>query len=92
METPDPEVLYELAQAYQMAGETDKAKEAYNQILQEYAQSQTAGKASERLTELGDSGDNQNMADTDTTTDQQAEDTQTVERQPADGQAEQQTQ
>ena len=92
METPDPEVLYELAQAYQMAGETDKAKEAYNQILQEYAQSQTAGKASERLTELGDSGDNQNMADTNTTTDQQAEDTQTVERQPADGQAEQQTQ
>lgn len=54
--------------------------------------SQTAGKASERLTELGDSGDNQNMADTNTTTDQQAEDTQTVEQQPADGQAEQQTQ
>ena len=97
METPDPEVLYELAQAYQMAGETDKAKEAYNQIMQEYAQSQTAGKASERLTELGDSGDSQNVADTNTTTDQQAADTQTAdtqtaEQQPADGQAEQQTQ
>ena len=97
METPDPEVLYELAQAYQMAGETDKAKEAYNQIMQEYAQSQTAGKASERLTELGDSGDSQNVADTNTTTDQQAADTQTAdtqtaEQQSADGQAEQQTQ
>ena len=88
METPDPEVLYELAQAYQMAGETDKAKEAYNQILQEYAESQTAGKASERLTELGDSNDSQ----ADTADDQQTEDTQTVEQQPADGQAEQQTQ
>ena len=51
----------------------------------------------ERLTELGDSGDSQNVADTNTTTDQQAADTQTAdtqtaEQQPADGQAEQQTQ
>lgn len=49
MEEPDPNVLYELAQAYMLAGETDKSKSAYNQIMREYPDSQVAAKAADRM-------------------------------------------
>ena len=54
LEQPDPEVLYELAVAYQMAGENDKAKDTYQSVISTFPDSSTAGKASERLDEMGD--------------------------------------
>ncbi|MCR5337309.1 MAG: tetratricopeptide repeat protein [Lachnospiraceae bacterium] len=54
LEQPDPEVLYELAVAYQMAGENDKAKDTYQSVIATFPDSSTAGKASERLDEMGD--------------------------------------
>ncbi len=54
METPNPDILYELAQAYQMAGETDKAQSAYSQIMTDYPDSQAARKAEERSQEMGE--------------------------------------
>ena len=54
METPNPDILYELAQAYQMAGEKDKAKNAYNRIMTDYPDSQAARKAEERTQEMGE--------------------------------------
>ena len=53
---PDPEILYELAVAYQMAGESDKAKESYQKVISTFPESSTAGKASERLDEMGQDG------------------------------------
>jgi len=55
METTNPDILYELAQAYQMAGETDKAADAYSRIMTDYADSQAARKAEERVQEMGES-------------------------------------
>lgn len=68
-ETPDAEILYELAQAYMLAGESDKAQSAYEQIMREYPDSSAATKAADRLqgddmpvtssnTENGNTGNN----------------------------------
>lgn len=54
LETPNPDILYELAQAYQMAGETDKAQQAYSLIMTEYPDSQAARRAEERSQDLSD--------------------------------------
>lgn len=54
LETPNPDILYELAQAYQMAGETDKAQQAYSRIMTDYPDSQAARKAEERSQDLSD--------------------------------------
>ncbi len=54
LETPDPNILYELAQAYQMAGETDKAQEAYSRIMTDYPDSEAAQKAEERSQDLAE--------------------------------------
>ena len=48
MEEPDPNILYELAQAYQMAGEEDKAQDIYTRIMTEYPDSRAADKAQEK--------------------------------------------
>lgn len=47
-EEPDPEILYELAQAYLLAGETDKAQSLFEQIMNEYPESSAASKAADR--------------------------------------------
>lgn len=54
LETPNPDILYELAQAYQMAGETDKAQQAYSRIMTDYPDSQAARKAEERSQDLSE--------------------------------------
>ena len=54
LETPNPDILYELAQAYQMAGETDKAQQAYSLIMTDYPDSQAARKAEERSQDLSE--------------------------------------
>ncbi len=54
LETPDPDILYELAQAYQMAGQTDKAQQAYSRVMTDYPDSQAARKAEERSQALSE--------------------------------------
>lgn len=48
---PNPEILYELAQAYQLAGEDNQATDTYNQIITSYPNSSAAEKAADRLGE-----------------------------------------
>ena len=50
---PDTEILYELGNAYQLAGEADKARATYQSIISSYPDSTTAAKASERIGEEG---------------------------------------
>ncbi len=45
----DPNILYELAQAYEMAGEQDQANGCYNTIMTDYPESSAAAKAAERM-------------------------------------------
>lgn len=52
--TPDPDILYELAQAYQMSGETDKAQDAYSRIMVDYPDSRAARKAEERSGDMSE--------------------------------------
>jgi len=56
LESPNPDILYELAQAYQMAGETDKAQDAYSRIMTDYPDSQAARRAEERSQDLQEDG------------------------------------
>ena len=60
---PDPEMLYELAVAYQMAGDADKARESYQKVISTFPESSTATKASERLNEMEQNGDVAAQAD-----------------------------
>ena len=53
LEQPDTEILYELGNAYQLAGESDKARATYQSIISSYPDSTTAAKAAERI---GDEG------------------------------------
>lgn len=55
MEEPDPDILYELAQAYQMAGEEDKAKTTYSQIMTDYPGTEAANKSEERTADMEES-------------------------------------
>ncbi|MCR4690210.1 MAG: tetratricopeptide repeat protein [Lachnospiraceae bacterium] len=57
LEEPDPEILYLLANAYKQAGETDRAKQTYQNVISTFPQSEAAKKATERLAENGDSAD-----------------------------------
>ncbi len=50
---PDTEILYELGNAYQLAGEADKARSTYQSIISSYPESTTAAKASDRIGEEG---------------------------------------
>lgn len=52
MPEPDPDILYELAQAYQMAGEEDKAQATYTQIMTDYPGTEAANKAEERAADM----------------------------------------
>ncbi len=54
LEAPNPDILYELAQAYQMSGETDKAQDAYSRIMVDYPDSQAARKAEERSGDMSE--------------------------------------
>lgn len=54
MEKPVPDILYELAQAYQMAGEEDKAQDTYTRIMTDYPGTEAANKAEERAADLGE--------------------------------------
>ena len=54
MEEPNPDILYELGQAYMLAGENDKANSTYHQVMREYPDSSAATKAAERTEDEGD--------------------------------------
>lgn len=53
MENPEPEILYQLAQAYSLSGEKNKAEETYAKILGEFPDSQAATKTKDRLQDEG---------------------------------------
>ncbi len=53
LQEPDTEILYELGNAYQLAGEADKARATYQSIISNYPESTTAAKASDRIGEAG---------------------------------------
>lgn len=53
LEEPNPEILYQLAQAYSLAGDADKSENTYAKILGEFPNSSAATKTKERLQDEG---------------------------------------
>ena len=83
-DSPDPEILYSLAQAYQLAGETDKAKSTYQNVLSTFPESSAAQKATERLSENGEEGAAANAGEQTQQTQEQSTE-QTTEQAPEAG-------
>lgn len=53
LETANPEILYQLAQAYSLAGEADKSENTYAKILGDFPDSAAANKTKDRLQDEG---------------------------------------
>ncbi len=83
-DSPDPEILYSLAQAYQLAGETDKSKSTYQNVLSTFPESTAAQKATERLSENGEEGAAAPAAGEQTQQSEQTQQTQEQTQEPAE--------